>query len=228
MSRFLTRCHRRLMHESEQCLLDASQSSADQKSRISRQILTDRKLHLHWESRHAKLLLPVAEHRKASRQIIDLRLASIRLVHSRALVEYIHDHQIRGEERRRFFSRYYGPMEYQNAVLAAHRRYMLSMSSSYSTRHLIDLMFDPVTFNLLERYELAYRQYFELNSYVASIEDASCAAALVPFITMKKKAVTAIRQELVSVAPDPRCREIEKQACLARSGRYPALNYLLV
>lgn len=227
MSRYSTRRHRHLMDESEQGLLDAHQSDSERKSGISGQILSDTKLHLLWESRHAKLMLPVAEHRKTTHQIINLRLASMQMIHGRALIEYVRDHEIRGEERRRFFAQYFGLMDYQNAVLAAHRHYLLSMSSMVSTNHLIDLMFDPVSHALLARYHDVYRKYFELSAYAASAHDDVCARALWPFIQREKIELNRIRKRLVTTAPDMHCRELDRQACLARSGRYPVLNYLL-
>jgi len=227
LSSFLERRHRRLMDESEQGLQQASESNSERTARISSQILTDSKLHSLWESQHAKLLLPVAEHRKTAHQIVDLRLASLYLIHGRALVEHIRDHEIRGDERKEFFARYYGLMEYQNAVLIAHRHYMLSVSSMVSTTHLIDLMFDPVSHRLLHRYESVYRQYFELCICAAGSEDKNCAIALQPIIGSTKEQLSALRHKLLTAPPDKRCNEIERQACLAQSGRYPVLNYMV-
>jgi hypothetical protein len=226
LPQFLTRRHKHLMDESEQALLVASQSRSEQKARISGQILSDNKIHRLWESQHAKLLLPVAEHRKTSQQIVDLRLISTSLIHGTAFTEFIRDHEIRGAERERFFARYYGPMDYQNAVLAAHRSYMLSVSSMLSTNHLIDIMFDPISHRLLQRYRDIYRQYFELSTYASDDSIAYCAKALLPIMHDTKKQLNNLRQKLVTEAPHTRCNEIERQACLARSGRYPALNYL--
>jgi hypothetical protein len=227
MSRFLERRHRRLMDESEQGLLQASESNSERNGRIAAQILADNKLHALWESRHAKLLVPVAEHRKTTHQIVDLRLASLYLIHGRAFIEHIRDHEIRGEERKQFFARYYGLMDYQNAVLAAHRHYMISVSSMVSTSHLIDLMFDPVSNTLLRRYKAVYGQYFELCTYAAGSEDANCAKALAPIIASTKKQLNDLRHRLETDAPDARCSEIERQTCLAQSGRYPILNYMV-
>jgi hypothetical protein len=214
------------MDESEQALLEASQSRSEQRARISGQVLSDNKIHRLWESQHAKLLLPVAEYRKTSQQIVSLRLISTSLVHGRAFVEYIRDHELRGQDRERFFARYYGLTDYQNAVLVAHRQYMLAVSSMVSTNHLIDVMYDPVSHQLLRQYAGIYRQYFELNTYAAGDSDAYCASALLPIIHETKRQLEGIRQKLRTAAPHTQCNEIERQAALARSGRYPALNYL--
>jgi hypothetical protein len=214
------------MDESEQGLLQASESKSERKARIAGQVLADNKLHSLWESQHAKLLLPVAGHRRTNHQIVDLRLASLYLIHGQSFVEHIRDREICGEERKRFFARYYGLMDYQNAVLAAHRHYMIAVSSMVSTSHLIDLMFDPVSHRLLRRYKDVYQQYFELCSCAAGNEDVHCAKALLPVIESTKQQLKILRHKLATDAPDARCCEIERQTCLAQSGRYPVLNYM--
>jgi type IV secretory pathway VirB4 component len=228
MLQYHSRRHRRLMDESEQALVDASQSESQHESRISSQILADNKIHGIWEARHARMLLPVAEHRKTTHQIIQLRMMSTTLVHGRALIEYIRDHEIRGDERERFFACYYRLTDYQNAVLAAHRDYMLSVSSKVSTDHLIDLMYDPTSHRLLQQYSKLYKQYFELTSAMATSDDAFCNRALAPLAESAKSQVHRLRRKLQTEPPDSRCNELERQASLAQSGRYPVLNYLVV
>jgi len=226
MSRYLARRHRHLMDESEHALQMACESPSEQNSRISRHILNDDKVHSHWESQHAKILVPVAEHRRTSKQIVELRLMATRLVHGQAFVEYIRNHEIRGKQRERFLSRYYGPMDYRNAILSAHRCYVLSASSMVSANHLIDVMYDPVSHRLLRQYGDVYRQYFELSSFSTNSDDEICAKALTPLIESARQQLRTIRHKLVTISPHKRCSEFEKQACLARSRRCPALNYL--
>jgi hypothetical protein len=216
------------MDESEQALIDASQSDADQTSRISNLILADGKIHGIWESRHARMLLPVAEHRKTTHQIVQLRIMSTSLIHGRALIECVRNNEIRGSEREHFFSCYYGLMDYQNAVLSAHRHYMLSVSSQVSADHLIDLMFDPVSHKLLYEYAKIYRQYFDLTSFIATTQDDLASRALAPLAASARNQLRRLRQKLETEPPHERCNELERQACLAKSGRFPVLNYLLV
>jgi hypothetical protein len=228
MLQYQSRRHRRLMDESEQALIDASQSESQHESRISGQILTDNKIHRIWEARHARMLLPVAEHRKTTHQIIQLRILSTTLVHGRAFIEYIRDHEIRGDERERFFACHYSLTDYRNAVLAAHRHYMLSVSSKLSTDHLIDLMYDPTSQRLLQQYSKLYRQYFELTSVMATSDDPFTTRAVAPLAQSAKDQLRRLRRKLETEPPDRRCNELERQASLAHSGRYPAVNYLVV
>ncbi|HSD71003.1 MAG TPA: hypothetical protein VLB07_15705 [Woeseiaceae bacterium] len=228
MLQYQSRRHRRLMDESEQALVDASQSESSHESRISSQILTDSKIHGVWEARHARMLLPVAEHRKTTHQIIQLRILSTTLVHGRAFIEYIRDHEIRGDERERLFACHFSLMDYRNAILAAHRHYMLSVSSKLSTDHLIDLMYDPSSHRLLQQYSKLYRQYFELTSVMSTSDDPFTRRAVAPLAQSAKNQLCRLLQKLRTEPPDSRCNELERQATLAQSGRYPVLNYLLV
>lgn len=225
MLQYHSRRHRRLMDESEQALLDASRSGSEQDARVSSQVIADSKLHGVWEARHARILLPVAEQRKTAQQIVQLRMLSTTLMHGRALIEYIRDKEIRGDERERFFACHYKLTDYRNAVLAAHRHYLLSVSSHVSTEHLIDLMFDPTSRRLLNQYARLYRQYFELTSFMATSDDPLTRLAISPLAQSAKNQLGRLRQKLQSEPPDYRCNELERQTLLAQSGRYTALNY---
>ena len=57
------------MDESEQALSDAVDGGSQRESRIARHILGDSKSHRLWESRHANLVLPVAEQNRRAPQI---------------------------------------------------------------------------------------------------------------------------------------------------------------
>jgi hypothetical protein len=103
---------------------------------------------------------------------------------------------------------------------------MLSVSSMVSANHLIDLMYDPVSHRLLGQYRDVYRQYFELSSFRANSGDPLCARALTPLIQSARSQLRSIRDKLIKLPAHDQCSEFEKQACLARSGRYPVLNYL--
>jgi len=89
MLKYGSRRHKKLMGESEYALHGASDSSSPRISRIVSTILQDNQTYRMWESRHADLLLPVAEHSDRKHQILALRDTKIRLVHRRALFRYL-------------------------------------------------------------------------------------------------------------------------------------------
>ena len=215
------------MDESEQALSDAAEGHRRRDARIARQILGDSKIHRLWESRHADLVLPVAEQSRRARQIFALRDIEVRLLHRRALIRHIRTHRIVGEERDRLFSVFYGPMDTSNAILAEHRQYKLAVSSRVSTDHLINVMCDPVSTRLLRKYASIYSKYFELYCFVASCEDAAMEAATkIELLGLRRRAMQMIKR-IHSEGPAGSCSSFERQALLARSGRYPILDYMV-
>jgi hypothetical protein len=216
------------MDESEQALWTAAERKSGADARIAQQIVSDAKSHNLWESLHADLLVPIAEQSSRVPQIIALRELEVRLVHRRALVDHIREHQIRGAAREKLFRAFYGPKEIRDAVLSEHRQYMLAVSSRVSTDHLINVMQDPVSNQLLEQYETLYGQYFDLYCYMATAEDRAFADAVAPEMVSARKGAERVRQRIGSVRPDNRAADFERQALLARSGRYPVLNYMVV
>jgi hypothetical protein len=215
------------MDESEQALHTAAQQRSGTDARIAKQIIGDSKTHDLWEARHAELVRPVAEQTGRASQVFALRDVEVRLVHRRALIDHLREHQIRGAGRERLFQVFYGPREFQDAVLAEHRQYMLAVSSRVSTDHLIDVMSDPVSKKLLEEYEALYARYFDLYCYVVGAEDRTCAEATRHLMTNARQQAERLRQRINTVRPDGRAADFERQAALARSGRYPVLDYMV-
>lgn len=227
MLRYQSRRHRCLMDESEQALSDAAEGSRPRDARIARQTLGDSRIYGLWESRHADLVLPVAEHSKRARQIFALRDIEVRLLHRRALIRHIRRHRIVGAERAKLFSVFYGPMDTNNAILAEHRLYTLSVSSRVSADHLINVMHDPASTRLLREYESVYSQYFELFCFVAGCEDdATRDATKEEMLGLRWRAMQLIKR-IHSEPPEGCSAGFERQALLARSGRYPILDYMV-
>jgi hypothetical protein len=215
------------MDESEQALWTAAQKESGSDARIAQQIIGDSKTHDLWEARHAELVRPVAEHNGRAPQVIALRDLEVRLVHRRALIDHIREHQLRGEDRQRLFQVFYGPREFRDSILAEHRQYMLAVSSRVSTDHLIDVMSDPPSKKLLAEYESLYARYFALYCYVAAAEDRTCAEAAKHLMTDARKQAEKLRRRINTERPDNRAADFERQAILARSGRYPILDYMV-
>ncbi len=227
MLRYQSRRHRYLMNESEQALEDAAEQSTGRDARIARQILGDFQMHRLWESRHADLVKPVAEHSRRTPQIFMLRDMEVKLLHRRSLIRHIRKHRITGPKRERLFSVFYGPTDPTDAILKEHRQYTLAVSSRVSADHLIDVMCDAVSDRLLRQYEALYSKYFEYYCFVVSTDDAVMAdAARAEMITMRRAAMHLIKR-IHSERPDSGHSSFERQALLARSGRYPVVDYMV-
>jgi hypothetical protein len=215
------------MNESEYALHNASESSSPGELRVVDTVLQDGRLYRVWESRHADLLLPVAEYSNKKRQILALRKAEVQLVHRRALFGYLRLNGVRGEERRQLFRIFHQTLDYHNAVLAEHRQYMLAISSRISTDHLIDIMNDPRSKSLPRQYEELYQRYFEMNCYIAGMGDSECTGLVRLTMQDTRMQLQQMTRRIESESPASGCASFDRQEPLARSGRYPIRNYMV-
>ncbi len=227
MLKYSSRRHRRLMSESEYALQDASDSSSPRISRIVSTILHDNQTYKMWESRHADLMLPVAEHSDRKHQVFALRDAKIRLVHRRALFRYVQATEVRGEERRHLFRILHSSLDYSDAVLREHRQYMLAVSSRVSADHLIDVMNDPRSKSLSYDYEKLYTRYFEMQCYVMGMGDSNCIPLVRSVMADIRDQLRELRQQFEMEDVDSHSASFDRQEELARSGRYPVLDYMM-
>ena len=227
MLRYHTRRHRYLMQESEQALNDAAVDGEPRHKRIAQHVLGDPKILGLWESRHAELLVPVAEHRQRTHQIYNIRDVEVRLLHRRALIRTIRNLKFGHAARSRLLATFYGPRDVNDAIVAEHKQYTLAVSSHLSTDHLIDVMGDPVSERLLRIYTDMYTGYFELYCKAVLCSEPSVVEMykeeMKPLRTGCLKLIKRIHSE-----PPAKCgTRLENQLLLARSGRYPIQNYMV-
>lgn len=228
MLRYSSSRHRKLMDASEYALRDASESPRPRESRIAKTILGDSQKYRQWESGHANLLLPVAEQSAKKPQIVALRLAEVQLVHRRAFFDYLHTNHVTGDTRQRLFRLFHTTMDFNDAVLKEHRQYMLAYSSRISTDHIIDVMHDSKSKNLLRQYEKTFARYFEMKCFVASGGDSD----IIDIVRTSTKDLRAqlmrIRRRIETEAPVGDGGNFDRAELLSRTARYPITNYLNV
>ena len=226
MPRYNSRRHKRLMAVSENALEDARASESARDSRIAQTILSDTRQYRQWEARHANLLVPVAQHSRKKPQIVALRHAKVQLVHRRAFFRYLRAHEVRGQARRDLFRIFHATLDYDDAVLAEHRQYVLAVSSRISTDHIIDFMDDVVSTRLLRQYEKVFARYFEMKCYLARSHNSTCAALVRESMRELERQLLRLRRHIDTDAPAGPGGNFDQQELLDRSGRYPVLNYL--
>lgn len=228
MLRYSSSRHRQLMTASEYALQEATGSPLPRESRIASTILGDSKKYREWELRHANLLLPVAEQSAKKRQILALRNAEIKLVHRRALFTYLQNHEVRGEQRVQLFRLFHSTLDFDEALLAEHRQYMLAFSSHISTDHIIDVMHDDISTRLLKQYENTFARYFEMKCYIASAKDSNCIEIVRSSLRGVQGQLLRIKRRVETEQPASYAGEFGRQELLARTGRYEMVNYLNV
>ena len=153
--------HVRLMEESESRVEMTAQASSPADILVAQRILEQPVEFTRWALHHDRLMREVSARNRLSQQMTALRATAFKLVHRRALFEYLRDQQVTGEKRRKLFALFYGCSDYTNAVLAEHASYVRCSSSYLCTQHLAEhLMHDPALDEPLTLYEQWYTEYF--------------------------------------------------------------------
>jgi len=227
MLRYSSRTHRKLMDESEFALHNAAESERERISRIATTVLDDGKIYQQWEAQHASLLRPVAEHRKNQSQLMELRNAEMQLVHRRALFRLLRRSGLKGSARERLFRTIHSTRDYNDAVLAEHRQYMMAVSSHVSADHIINVMKDVSSRRLLQMYENSYTRYFQMRCYVALAGDTDCVELVRLSMKDTARELQRTRMRIQSETPVTDGGNFDREEALARSGRYPILDYMV-
>jgi hypothetical protein len=172
--------HSRLMRESTDRIESALRSEDDKDHHIAHRLLeTTRSFHS-WELEHSGLMRQVAEQGKLQTQALALRHAALRLIHGKALFEYLRTNKVRGEQRVQILSYFHPTRLYEYAVVQEHGSYLRKAGSFLCTSHLgADLVSDPVFLDPMQHYEGLYGEYFNLYCSTLFPRDGSIESASV-------------------------------------------------
>ncbi len=154
--------HTRLMDESEFTVRERALHGDAQPKRICKQLLSDSRRYAVWHTRQDRSMTEVADQRRRDRQILALRAAALEQVHCTALVDYLREYVVTGTARAALLAEFYGLMDPRDAMLAAHRHYLVAESSHLCAVNLLELAGDSGGQRLLQNYQLSYGQYFSL------------------------------------------------------------------
>ena len=119
-------------------------------------------------------------------QAVALRHAALRLIHGKALFEYLKKHNVRGKARARILAHFHRTLVYEHAVVAEHTVYVRKSASLLCASHVgTDLVHDPAFLDPMTQYETLFTEYFELYcSTLVPAEDPNSEAepALLPLL----------------------------------------------
>src|SRR5882757_1979668 len=116
-----------------------------------------------WELEHSGLMRQVADFVVLRNQAVALRHASLRLIHGKALFEYLKKHNVRGSARAKILEHFHRTLVYEHAVVAEHTVYVRKACSYLCASHLgTELVQDPAFLDPMQQYETLYSEYFEL------------------------------------------------------------------
>jgi hypothetical protein len=147
--------HKRLMRESTDRVQCALYSANPNEQLVASRLLESASAFQTWESEHSGLMLEVANPSFRRTQAALLKKASFRLIHRKALFEYLRDERIRGSVRQRIILSFHPAQDYTRSVIAEHGLYLRKACSFLCTSHVLSNLL-PYTFRHgLRRYGTA-------------------------------------------------------------------------
>jgi len=218
--------HARLMRESTDRIEAALRSTDSREQLVASRVLESPALWQQWESEHSMLMRRLANCGERQAQVEALKEVTFRLLHGKALFQFLKDNDVRGRQRQQLLAHFRPGRSFESALIAEYGVYIRKACSFLCTSHLgTDVVRDAAFLDPMERYAELYTEYF--NAYCASlIEDAggeqASQRALLPLL---KKQLHEYRLAIL----DPRSAQpfLRREAQLRRPGgdtqRLPAL-----
>jgi hypothetical protein len=154
--------HELLMRESTDRVQKALYSDNPNEQLVARRLLESAAAFQTWESEHSGLMREIATGFRRTQTAL-LKKAALRLIHRKALFEYLRDERIRGSTRQRILTSFHPTQDYTRAVIAEHALYLRKACSFLCTNHVGgEVVRDPGFFDPLRRYQELYAEYFQI------------------------------------------------------------------
>jgi hypothetical protein len=128
---------------------------------------------------------PVAACSARRSQVEALKQTAFKLLHGKALFQYLRQGEVRGEERVRLIAHFRPGRSYEAAIVAEHGAYLRKAMSFLCANHLgADVVHDPAFLDPMERYEELYGEYFDLycRSLIGPPDEVGSQRALLPLL----------------------------------------------
>src|ERR1700738_1103253 len=128
--------HSRLMRESTDRIETALRSDDDKEQLIAHRLSENSRTWELWENEHSRLMRQVADHSVLRTQAAALRQTALRLIHGKALFEYLRRREGRGTARSRILNNFYPPRDYKSAIIAEHGAFVRKACSFLCASHV--------------------------------------------------------------------------------------------
>jgi hypothetical protein len=176
--------HARLMRVSTDRVQAALGSADAAEQAVAARVLENPDIWDRWEREHSGLMRRLADCGVRT-QVEELKRTTFRLLHGKALFDYLRDSHIRGKPRQRVLAHFRPGRSYESALISEHGEYLRKACSFLCTSHLgSEVVRDPAFLDPLHRYEELYTEYFEM--YCAALfgpaEEAESKSALLPLL----------------------------------------------
>ncbi len=192
--------HARLMRESTDRVQIALNSDNPSEQLVANRILENPVAWQQWETEHSGIMRQVALNGFMRTQVAVLKRAAFRLIHRKALFEYLRSREVRGEVRTQIFAHFHPQQSYEHAVVSEHSVYLRKACSYLCTSYVGgEVIRDQRFQDPMRRYEELYSAYFRLycNTYFES-RDCETAAAQSALLPLLKFQLSEWRQAIMS------------------------------
>jgi hypothetical protein len=155
--------HQRLMRESTDRVESALHSDDPIEQLVASRLLESPTKFQLWENEHSGLMRDVANTGFRRTQAALLKKATFRLIHRKALFEYLRDERVRGSARHRIIATFHPTQDYTRSVIAEHEVYLRKACSVLCTSHVgANVVHDASFFDPMRHYQVLYAEYFKL------------------------------------------------------------------
>jgi hypothetical protein len=219
--------HERLMRESTDRVQSALYSADPNEQLVASRLMENPSAFGTWESEHSGLMLEVANPSFRRTQAALLKKATFRLIHRKALFEYLRDAQIRGNVRRRIIVHFHPAQDYSRAVIAEHGLYLRKACSFLCTSHVGgNVVRDPGFFDPMRCYQKLYAEYFQIfcrTNFGTDSDDTEPQEELLPLL---KHQLEECRTAIMNPQPQTEwlMREAELRQPTGDTARLPRLG----
>jgi len=180
-----------------------------------------------WECEHSGLMREVANPSFKRTQAALLKKAAFRLIHRKALFEYLRDGRIRGTVRRRIIVYFHPAQDYTRSVIAEHGLYLRKACSFLCTSHVGgNVVRDLGFFDPMRRYQELYAEYFQLFCSTHFGTDSSDIEPQVELLPLLKHQLEECRSAIMNPQPETEwlMREAELRQPTGDTVRLPRLG----
>jgi hypothetical protein len=179
-----------------------------------------------WEGEHSELMREVAIPSFMRTQAAVLKKATFRLIHRKALFEYLRDERIRGSVRRRIILSFHPAQDYTRSVIAEHGVYLRKACSFLCTSHVGgNVVRDPGFFDPMRRYQELYAEYFQIfcSTHFGTDSADKPQGELLPLL---KQQLEEYRRAIMNPKPETEwlMREAELRQPVGDTARLPRLD----
>ena len=182
-----------------------------------------------WESEHSGMMREVANTGFKAAQAALLKKATFRLIHRKALFEYLRDERVRGSEREYIVAAFHPTKDYALSVVTEHGLYLRNACSFMCTSHVGgNIVRDPGFFGPMRRYQALYAEYFQIFCSTRFGTDSVDTAPQGELLPLLKYQLEECRSAIINPQPETGwlMREAELREPTGDTVRLPRLGGL--